>query len=70
MASQLFGLRSIGAIFGGISVADGVGFMIGPFLDGYVFDITGSYHMSFLGFGAGVLAAVILSLFLRPPRKL
>ncbi|MBA7672941.1 L-lactate transporter [subsurface metagenome] len=69
MTSQLFGSRSIGAIFGGISVADGVGFMIGPFLAGYVFDITGSYHISFLGFGAGVLAAVILSLFLRPPRK-
>ena len=69
MTSQLFGLRSMGAIFGGISVADGIGFAVGPFVAGYIFDITGSYHISFLTFAGAVFAAVILALLLRPPKK-
>jgi len=69
MAAQLFGVRSMGAIFGGISVADGIGFAVGPFMAGYIFDITGSYNMSFLSFAGGIFAAVVVSLLLRPPGK-
>jgi len=69
MTSQLFGVRSMGAIFGGISVADGIGFAVGPFIAGYIFDITGSYHMSFLSFAGSIFAAVVVSLLLRPPKK-
>ena len=69
MTSQLFGSKSMGAIFGGISVADGIGFAIGPFIAGYVFDVAGGYHLSFLGFSVGLLVAALLSLLLRRPRK-
>jgi len=68
LTSNIFGLGSMGAIFGGLSVADGIGFGTGPLLAGYVFDITGSYNSSFLIVAAGMAVAVILTLALREKR--
>jgi len=65
LAARIFGLKSMGAIFGGLSVADGLGFATGALLAGYIFDVTGSYHASFLMVAGGMLIAVILALTLK-----
>jgi MFS family permease len=41
-----FGLSSLGKIFGWIYGAFAFGGMIGPFLMGKIFDVTGSYHLA------------------------
>ena len=71
LTANIFGLRSMGAIFGGLSVADGLGFGTGPLLAGYVFDATGSYDISFLIVGAGMMAAAVLTFILKeaPAKK-
>jgi len=55
----------MGAIYGGLSVADGIGFAIGPVLAGYLFDLSGSYNAAFLITAVGLLIAVALTFFLR-----
>ena len=60
LASRLFGLRAMGAIFATISIAEGIGFGLGSYLAGYVWDVTGGYRVSFL---TGILL-MILSLLL------
>ena len=58
LTAHIFGLASMGAIFGALSVADGLGFGTGPLLAGYVFDVTGSYDISFLLVAAGMVLAI------------
>ena len=65
LTSSIFGVKSMGAIFGGLSVADGFGFATGPLLAGYIFDITGSYDISFLIVTIGLAAAFLLTLMLK-----
>lgn len=60
LTSSIFGGRSIGAIFSGISVADGMGFALGPMLAGFIFDISGGYSISFLCAAAGSLLAILM----------
>ena len=43
-----------------------VGAAIGPFILGYIFDVTGSYQLAFLVCGAVSTAGIILALLLRP----
>ncbi|MCK4984556.1 MAG: MFS transporter, partial [Desulfobacterales bacterium] len=42
LTASIFGVKSMGAIFGGLSVGDGLGYAIGPLFAGYIFDVTGS----------------------------
>jgi MFS family permease len=58
LSASIFGVGSMGAIFGGLSVADGLGFAVGPLLAGIIFDISGSYHPSFWGVAIGLFLAV------------
>jgi len=69
IASGYFGTKSIGPVFGVIVFAYTVGGAIGPFLAGYVFDISGSYYFAFLSAALAMTAAFLLSLLLRPPKK-
>lgn len=48
MTAAIFGIKSMGAIYGGLSVADGIGFAIGPVLAGVLFDLSGNYDDAFL----------------------
>ncbi|MFC1823263.1 MFS transporter [Thermodesulfobacteriota bacterium] len=61
LTASIFGVKSMGAIFGGLSVGDGLGYAIGPLFAGYIFDVTGSYDLSFLTVTAGMLVAVALT---------
>jgi MFS family permease len=48
MASQLFPGRRFGAIYGILSVGNGIGGGIAPWFGGVVHDLTGSYRVAFL----------------------
>jgi MFS family permease len=48
MAAQLFPGRSFGAIYGILSVGNGVGGGIAPWFGGAIHDVTGSYRVAFL----------------------
>jgi len=67
--AELFGLKSLGAIIGTVVFIGTIGGSIGPFLSGNIFDITGSYRLSFLICLALSIVALILMLFLRPTRE-
>jgi len=67
LTSYLFGLSAMGAIFATISIAEGVGFGLGSYLAGYIWDVTGSYQMMFLIGIALVLVSMLLAAFLKAP---
>ena len=48
MASQLFPGRRFGAIYGILSVGNGIGGGVAPWFGGFVHDLTGSYRIAFL----------------------
>lgn len=48
MASDLFGGRRFGVIYGALSVGNGLGGAIGPWFGGIVHDVLGSYRVVFL----------------------
>ena len=65
IASELFGISSLGMIFGGIILFTTIGQAIGPPLAGSIFDVTGSYDLALLTYILAGTIAVILSLILR-----
>ena len=65
LTATIFGVKSIGAIFGGLSVADGIGFAFGPLLAGYLFDLSGTYDGAFIVTASGIFIAVVVTFFLR-----
>jgi MFS family permease len=68
LTASIFGVKYMGAIYGGLSVADGIGFAIGPVLAGYLFDLASSYNDAFLITAVGVFIAVALTFVLRNNR--
>jgi len=44
MLAELFGLRSLGAIFGSVTFLATVGGSVGPIVAGHIFDVAGSYR--------------------------
>ena len=67
MASQLFPGR-FGAIYGFLSVGNGIGGGVAPWFGGFVHDVTGSYRLAFL-IAVGFCAVGSLCFWLaRPPR--
>jgi len=64
ITTQYFGLFAMGAIFGLILLGATLGGVIGPWLSGFIFDITGKYFFGFLA-GAGSMGiGLILALSL------
>ncbi len=68
LVARLFGLSSHGLIFGFTGVGLTIGGAIGPFFTGYIFDVTGSYQLSFLLCAAVGIAGLVSSVLLRPLR--
>ena len=48
MASDRFGGRRFGAIYGALNLANGIGAAVGPWFGGAVHDASGSYRIAFL----------------------
>jgi OFA family oxalate/formate antiporter-like MFS transporter len=69
MSAQLFGLRSPAAILGVISFIYTIGGSVGPFLTGYIFDLTSSYNLAFLIAAImAIIGSALTSLLKRPPQ--
>ncbi len=48
MLADMYKGKNFGSIYGFINVGNGVGGALGPWLGGYLYDLTGSYRVSFL----------------------
>jgi MFS family permease len=59
---DIFGGRKVGIIFGFLEIGFGLGMALGPWLGGYVFDLTGSYRWAF---GVGLLSFLLSYLAVR-----
>lgn len=68
MAARLFGLKAHGQILGTAVLGFSIGAAIGPFLTGYIYDVTISYQMAFLVCGFVGIIGIILSALLSPPK--
>ena len=66
---RVFGGLALGAVFGALMVSDGIGFGVGPWVAGNIYDATGSYQASFLAAAAGLAVAAVLVIAVRPAIK-
>jgi OFA family oxalate/formate antiporter-like MFS transporter len=66
IVAHIFGMRSHGVILGLVFFSDTLGGSLGPFLAGYLFDVTSSYRPAF--FLCAILGVVnlIAILLIRP----
>ena len=63
LIGDIFGLGKIGAIFGVLEIAWGIGAAIGPAVGGLIFDISNSYSIAFLmGAGAMLISTLLIAL--------
>jgi len=66
IASEVFGLASLGLIMGVLGVAESVAAMLGSYVAGVAFDIFGNYNVMFyVGIGISV-TGIVLSCLLKP----
>ncbi len=70
LIARVFGLRSHGLIFGFLGLGYTIGSSLGPVVMGYIFDSTGSYQAGFLVCAIIACISLIMSLLLRPTKKL
>jgi MFS family permease len=70
LTARLFGISSHGLIYGVVHVGFTIGAAAGPFITGYIFDLTGGYQPAFLTCAAFGIIGLILTVILRPTTKL
>jgi MFS family permease len=66
LIAKLFGTKSHGLLFGIVIFCSTIGGAIGPFMAGYIFDITLSYKIVFLILAVLCIIALILTISLNP----
>jgi MFS family permease len=66
MIAGLFGLGSHGLLLGMAHFAFTLGAATGPFVTGYIFDMTGSYQVAFLVCAAFGILALVLAVMIKP----
>jgi MFS family permease len=66
--ADLFQGKHFGAILGFVNGGGGVGGFIGPILAGYLFDVTGGYHLAF-AVGALTVTGSAVAAWIAGPRK-
>jgi MFS transporter, OFA family, oxalate/formate antiporter len=62
-----FGLRNFGVNYGWVFTAWGVGAAVLALVSGKIKDVTGNYNLAYIIAGAGLVAAAILVLLVKPP---
>jgi MFS family permease len=67
--AELFGIKSLGAIFGVCGLGVMVGGSIGPVVIGYLFDIEGNYRIAFITCAIFAVAGIFLNLWLTRYKK-
>lgn len=70
LVASVFGLSSHGLIYGVIHVGFTIGAAIGPFITGYIFDLTASYQIAFVVCIVVAVVGFILAVFLRSTKEL
>ena len=65
LVAGLFGLSSFGVIYGMTGLSFTIGGAIGPFVAGYIFDVSNSYQLAFTTSAAIVILSIILTAFLK-----
>jgi MFS family permease len=70
LVAGLFGVSSHGLIYGVVHVGFTVGAAIGPFVTGYIYDLTHNYQVAFLVCTIFGIVGIILTIILRPTKKL
>jgi MFS family permease len=69
--ADVFSGPHLGAILGLVSAGGGLGGAVGPFLGGWLFDVTGSYRLAFVAAALAVAGSAVAAwLAARPPRTL
>ena len=68
LTAAMFGLRSLGLIFGCIGLGFTIGAAIGPLVSGYIFDATRSYFWAFIVCIIVCAISLILNIILTPPK--
>jgi MFS family permease len=68
LQADYFGTKSYGTIMGLMAVISTIGGLASPVFAGWIFDITGSYHIAWQIFTAIILPAIPLILLTRPPK--
>ncbi len=66
---EMFGQLHLGKILGVFMTCGAVAGFLGPFLAGYLFDLTGSYSSAFMVAAAMASGGALLAFFIRLPRK-
>ena len=69
LVAELFGVKSHGLILGVFGLCFTFGSAAGPFMAGYMFDVTGSYQLVFLVAAFIGIAGFLLAATLRPTKK-
>jgi MFS family permease len=70
LAARIFGLKAHGTIFAVIAFGFTTGGAVGPFVTGYIFDLTGVYQTAFIICGAVGILGLILAAILKPTRRI
>lgn len=68
--ADVFGGRQLGAILGFVQAGGGLGGAIGPFLGGWLFDVTGSYRLAFAAACAAIAGSALAAGFAARPRSI
>lgn len=69
LIAGLFGMSSHGLILGVNALCFAIGAALGPFLAGYIFDVTGSYQVAFLVSAAIGIVGLVLTALLTAVRS-
>jgi MFS family permease len=69
LVARLFGLKNHGLIYAVVVLGFTAGGAVGPLVTGYIYDVTHSYYSAFLACIAFMVAGLILTVFLKPTRK-
>jgi len=67
LVASMFGLAAHGLIFGTLAVGLTAGNAAGPFVAGYIFDVSGSYHYAFIVGAIVSILGLIVTILLKPP---
>jgi MFS family permease len=62
----VFGIKALGPIFSILMIADGIGMGLGPWLAGYIFDITGGYYITFIAVAIALAISAVLTAIIKP----
>jgi len=67
--AEYFGLKAHGELFGLLQFVSMIGGAFGPFLAGYIFDVSGSYYWIFSFYAFTGIICLLLLLVLKPVRQ-